>query len=207
MSESASDPTVAVDDAMTDERRRPRRSAKTAVGGRDTGVVSRAERWDAVASLVALAVLGVAQGWIWSLIAPPEWVGRVPGGQTLPLIDESYHRFDDLAVFLLMGLAAGLVSGVAAWLLPRTRGPVMLLAIVAGSLLASWLAARTGLLFAGADYPPSAAVPVGVPFAVAPRLESSWALIGQPLAVAATYGALAAWNARDDLGRDDGPAT
>ena len=198
---------IAVDVALATGDGRPsarRRwvAAMTAAAGRG-GAVIRAG-WRRCAAVVGpLAVVGVALGWIWSVIAPPERVARTSAGQILPLVDESYHRFDDLAVFLLMGLAAGLVTAVVLWRLPVRRGPGVLLIAAMGSLLAAWLAAGTGVLFAAGHYPVPKAPGVGVPFDQPPRLESWWVLVGQPLAMAATYGALAAWNGRDDLAGDE----
>ncbi|HWE91750.1 MAG TPA: DUF2567 domain-containing protein [Pseudonocardiaceae bacterium] len=152
-----------------------------------------------IASLVALVGLPVA--WIWSRLAPPEQVGVSTNGQVLPLTDESYHRFDDLAIFLLLGLAAGLLTGAATWLLRERRGPTILIAAVLGSLIAAYLAMQTGLSFAAGRYVLSGAPKIGSVFEMAPRLESGWVLIAEPLGAALAYGVLAAWHGSKDLGR------
>jgi hypothetical protein len=152
-----------------------------------------------VASLVAL--LGLPVAWIWARLAPPERVGVSTGGQVLPLIDESYHRFDDLAIFLLLGLAAGLLTGAATWLLRERRGPTIMVAAVLGSLIAAYLAMQSGLGFAAGHYVLSGAPKIGSVFEKAPRLETGWALIAQPLGAALAYGVLAAWHGGRDLGR------
>jgi hypothetical protein len=153
-----------------------------------------------VASTAALAGLPLA--WIWSRIAP-----AIPGvlnsaGKPVPLPSPyGYHRFDDLAIFLLMGLAAGIATGVAMWMLRERRGPVILVAGVVGAFIAAWLAMRTGLSFAAGHYALTTAPKSGSVFAIAPRLESGWAIIAQPLGTALAYGILAAWNGTNDLGR------
>jgi uncharacterized membrane protein YeaQ/YmgE (transglycosylase-associated protein family) len=153
-----------------------------------------------VASLVA--VLGLPLGWIWSRLAPPQRMRVVtPDQQVVPLTAESWHRFDDLAVFLLIGLVAGLLVGVVAWLLRARRGPVMLLGAVLGSLVGAWLAMRMGTAFAEARFPFPDSAELGAVVERAPVLETGWALLAQPLTTAFAYGTLAAWNARDDLGR------
>jgi hypothetical protein len=151
--------------------------------------------------LSLLAMLGVPVGWLWSRLAPPEHVLAYQNGQLLPVQLESYHRFDDLVIFVLIGLAVGLATGAAVWLLRERRGPVVMLAAVLGSAVAAWLGMRLGLSFADGHYAVSGAPQVGAVLPQAPRLESSWVILAQPLATALAYGALAAWNGMDDLGR------
>ena len=164
-------------------------------------VVVKADLVPAIRVAALVGLLGIAVGWIWSRTAPPEQVGVAEDGQILPLIDESYHRFDAIAIFLLYGLAAGLITGLAVWLLRERRGPTMLLGAVAGSALAGWLAMRTGISFADAHYPLPASPVVGAVFNESPRLASAWVVIAWPLGVALVYGVLAAWYGDNDLGR------
>lgn len=156
----------------------------------------------ALAVLCGVALIGIPLGAIWAWLAPALRVQVVTGGRIVPLAAETYHRYDDLAVFLLIGFGAGLLSGVATWLLRARRGPVVLLATVAGSLLAAWLAARTGSTFAGWLYPIPYHPQVGAMLSQSPRLESAWVVLAQPLAASLAYGTAAAWNGTHDLGRD-----
>lgn len=154
--------------------------------------------------LCAVAVLGLPLGALWSRLAPPEFVARsdrapMPGG-VLPFVGQSEHRFDAMATFLLLGLAAGLLTGAALWLLRRRRGPVILIVAVIGSLVAAWLAMRTGLWLAAARYPDLASS--GAPFPRAPVLESGWVVVAKPFGVVIAYSLTTAWNAAHDLGRD-----
>lgn len=165
-------------------------------------LIVRADLRPALALLCGVALIGIPLGLVWSWLAPAQRVRAYGGGRLFPLPVESYHRFDDLVVFLLIGFGAGALTGLAAWLLRARRGPVVLVATVAGSLLASWLAARVGLAVAGAQYPVATNPAVGAIFAQSPRLESAWTLLAQPLAAALIYGTASAWNGMDDLGRD-----
>jgi hypothetical protein len=148
-----------------------------------------------------VALLGAPLGLLWSRLAPPQRMAVLPSGSLVPENSESYHRFDDLALFGLIGLGAGVLVAVGGWLLRRRRGPVALVAAVAGSALGAWLAMRTGLFFAGHLYPHGALPPVGATVLRAPQLDSSWGVLAQPLAAAFGYGTLVAWNGTDDLGR------
>ncbi|OZM70501.1 hypothetical protein CFN78_25420 [Amycolatopsis antarctica] len=165
------------------------------------GVVVKADLLPAVSVLSTVALLGIPLGWLWSRLAPPQRVRILAEPPPVPLQLESWHRFDDLVIFLLLGLAAGVLTGVAVWLLRERRGPVILIAAVAGSLIASWLGARMGLTFADSLYAVAAQPQLGDVVEQAPRLESGWTLLAQPLAAALVYGVLAAWNGNDDLGR------
>jgi hypothetical protein len=164
-------------------------------------VIDRADLPSALGVLCGVALLGIPLGAIWAWLAPAQRVLAIKGGRLVPVAAESYHRYDDLAVFLLIGFGAGLLIGVATWLLRARRGPVILLAVVAGSLLSAWLAARTGLAFAGWHYPMPAQPQVGAILTQSPRLESVWAVVAQPLAASLAYGTAAAWSGADDLRR------
>jgi hypothetical protein len=169
---------------------------------RRPNVVVRADLLPAISVLSTAALVGLPLAWIWSRVAP-----AIPGvldtsGQPLPLPSPyGYHRFDDLAIFMLMGLVAGIATGVAIWMLRERRGPVIMLAGVLGAFIAAWLAMHTGESFAAGHYALATAPRAGAVFDLAPRLETSWAIIVQPLGVALVYGLLAAWNSTNDLGR------
>jgi hypothetical protein len=169
---------------------------------RRSPVIVRADLLPAISVASTAALVGLPLAWIWSRIAP-----AIPGalnasGQPIPLPSPyGYHRFDDLAVFMLIGLGAGLATGVAMWMLRERRGPVILLAGVLGALIAGWLAMHTGVSFAASHYALATAPRSGSVFDIAPRLETAWVIIAQPLGTALAYGVLAAWNGTNDLGR------
>ncbi|HZA16873.1 MAG TPA: DUF2567 domain-containing protein [Pseudonocardiaceae bacterium] len=164
----------------------------------------RGDLLPALGVLSAVAVWGLPLGWLWSRLAPPEFVvlsaaAAGPGG-VLPLVGQSEHRFDDMATFMLLGLAAGVLTGAAVWLLRQRRGPVVLVAAVLGSLISAWLAMNLGLSLADARYPDVAAT--GAAFLRAPVLESSWVVVAQPFGAAIAYCVTTAWHRSDDLGRE-----
>lgn len=170
-------------------------------------VVVKADLLPAVSVLSTVALLGLAVGWLWSLLAPaqrmiigqdgkPVVFAAVTGSQA-----ESFHRFDDLVLFVLLGLGAGLFTGLAVWFLRERRGPVIMIAAVLGSILAGWLAMQVGVAWAEGRYPVSADVEVLDIVLRAPELESGWILLAWPMATALAYGVMAAWNGMDDLGR------
>lgn len=164
-------------------------------------VVIKADLLPTISVLSLVALLGLPLGWVWSRLAPSTRMRILPGGERAPLPMESWHRFTDLAVFMLLGLAAGIVVGVAVWLLRARRGPVMLLGLVAGSALSAVFAMRMGTAFANSLYAVGEAPAVGDVVSEAPELSTAWILLAQPLAAAFSYGILAVWNGRDDLGR------
>ncbi len=163
-------------------------------------VVVKADLLPAIAALGLIPMLGMAVGWLWVRLAPPQRMTFVEGGP-VPLPVESYHRFDDLAVFSVLCLGIGVVTGVGAWFLRERRGPVMMIAVVLGSAIGAWLAIKSGVGWAEGRYPVPTSPKLGDIFDKAPRLESQWAIVTWPLTAALAYGALAAWNGRDDLGR------
>ncbi|MGH4020657.1 MAG: DUF2567 domain-containing protein [Pseudonocardiaceae bacterium] len=163
---------------------------------------TRAEVVAALRVFGTVAVLGVPLGWVWSRLAPPEVVRIGRDGRIVELIGQSEHRFDALAVFLLLGLAVGVLTGAAVWLLRARRGPVTLLAAVLGALVAAWLAMRTGQILVAWRYAEAlAAATPGELVPRAPVIESAWAVVAQPLGVALAYSSMVAWNGTDDLGR------
>jgi hypothetical protein len=164
-------------------------------------VVIKADLLPALSVLAAVSVLGLALGWLWSRLAPPQRLVIAQDGTPVPLTAESYHRFDDLVIFVLLGLAAGFITGVAVWFLRERRGPVIMIAATLGAAVGGWLAMRVGVAWAEGRYPvASDPQPLDVVLR-APQLESAWGLLAWPLTTALLYGVLAAWNSMDDLGR------
>jgi uncharacterized protein DUF2567 len=167
-------------------------------------VVVKADLLPAVPVLVVVGLLGLPLGWLWSRLAPPERVLVQDGKQFIPLQWESWHRFDDLAIYGLLGLAAGVCTGAAVWLLRQRRGPVVMIGATLGAVLSAWLGTRIGVALANSHYALAGAPVVNSVIDTAPRVESLWVIVAQPLATVLTYGLAAAWNGRDDLGRRPG---
>nr|WP_235022677.1 DUF2567 domain-containing protein [Amycolatopsis alkalitolerans] len=164
-------------------------------------VVVKADLLPAVSVLSLIGLVGIPLGWIWSRLAPPEKVRVYDANQVVPLQLESWHRFDDLGIYAMLALAAGVVVGAVVWLLRERRGPVIMIAAVLGGLLAGYLGTSMGIAFANGHYAITGTPKIGDVLTTAPRLESMWVLLAQPFATALVYGLLAGWNGRDDLGR------
>jgi uncharacterized protein DUF2567 len=164
-------------------------------------VVIKADLVPAISVLSLISLFGLAIGWLWSLLAPPQRQVIAADGKPANLVAESYHRFDDLVLFMLLGLGAGLVTGVAVWFLRERRGPVIMIAAVLGGLVGAWLAMQVGLSFAQSRFEVPAGLKVRDLIAQAPQLESVWAILAWPTTTALAYGVLSAWNGLDDLGR------
>lgn len=164
-------------------------------------VVIKADLLPALSVMSSVSLLGLLVGWLWSRLAPPQRMVIAQDGTPVPLTAESYHRFDDLVLFTLLGLAAGLVTGLGVWFLRERRGPVIMIAAAVGSVVGGWLAMQVGTAWAEGRYPVGSKVEVLDIILRAPQLESTWALLAWPLTTALVYGVMAAWNAMDDLGR------
>lgn len=165
-------------------------------------VVVKADLLPVVSVLSAVGLLGIPLGWLWAQLAPPVRSVVAPDGSlVVPGELESWQRFDALVIFMLLGIGAGIVIAVLAWMLRERRGPVMMAGAVAGSLLAAWLAMLIGHAVVGSMYEITDTPEVGDAITQAPRLERVWVLVAQPFATALTYGLLAAWNGTEDLGR------
>jgi hypothetical protein len=165
-------------------------------------VVVKGDLLPAVSVLGTLSVLSFPLAFLWSRIAPPERVRIIASDGTQgPLELESWHRFDDLAIFGFLTLGLGIVVGVVVWLMRERRGPVVFLAAVLGVALASALAKLLGVGWANSHYTITSAPALGSVIELAPRLESWWVLLTGPLGVSLTYSLLTTWNGRDDLGR------
>jgi hypothetical protein len=164
----------------------------------------KADLLPAISVLPTAGLLGIPLGWLWSRMAPPQRVRVVsstPGDKPIPLELESWHRFDDLAIYGLLTLGLGIVIGAVVWLLRERRGPVVLIAAAGGAAIASWLGTQVGSALANSRYEVTTAPALGAVLEQAPVLESSCVLLAAPLGTVLVYGVLAAWNGRDDLGR------
>lgn len=163
-------------------------------------VVVKADLLPALSVFSLVAALGVPLGWLWSRLAPPQ-ESTLAGSGLTPLLVESYHEFDALAIFMLLGFVLGMVTAVVLWMIRSRRGPVIMIAGVLGSALAAWIGMHTGASFAAGLHPMPASIRGGQLVEVAPKISTAWAVLAQPLGVALIYGLTASWNGFDDLGR------
>jgi hypothetical protein len=149
-----------------------------------------------------LVIVGVVQGFLWAWVAPGEQVKVFADGSYGALPTADFHPFVDLALFVLFGIAAGLVAGAAAWQVRSIRGVGALLAVVVGSALGAALAYWIGpAVVSGVDPATVGATGHDQIVVQAPRLSTPLVMVAQPAFAAAVYTFLAAWNGRSDLGR------
>ena len=152
--------------------------------------------------LLTTFAAGLPAAYVWSWLAPAQLKIVSPqDNKFYPIGVESYHRLDALMVFVLIGLGAGTVTGIATWLLRQRRGPIVMLGMTAGSFAAAWFALWLGGSLAAGAYPMPSSIKPNDTLLVAPALETWWGVLAWPLAAALAYGCCAAWNGLDDLGR------
>ncbi len=169
--------------------------------GQTPRVVVKADMLPALIALVSVSLFGVPLGWLWSRLAPAHASVLTSGGELSMVPVESYHRFDALAIFLLITASAGVLLGALLWLVRSRRGPVVLVAGVLGSLACAWLASELGMMFAGGLHPMPTDPRVGELITMPPEIDAPSAILLQPFALSLVYGLAASWNALDDLGR------
>lgn len=142
----------------------------------------------------ATALLGLAAGYIWSLVAPRALLVVVsPGAAGLVHAETSAFIVAD-AAFCVIALAGGVVSGGLGYLLAvRRYGPVAMLGVLAGALaagyLARWVGEQSGL---PAFHHLLATLPAGAHLRDSLTLRASSALAFWPLAAGLTAGGLGA---------------
>ena len=96
-----------------------------------------------VMTVLALALLGVAAGFVWSAVAPTsQYVMTDTGPQLANLETQSLIEADGW--FAVIGAVCGLVCGVAAFVVARARPVPALLGLAAGGLVAGYVALLVG---------------------------------------------------------------
>ncbi|MGW4245816.1 DUF2567 domain-containing protein [Nocardia sp. NPDC004722] len=168
-------------------------------GGLRVDIVRREVRAAAVV-LLALAAVSAAAGVVWAFLAPAEQLLVVEPDRGTALTGESMHRFDALAIFVLIGIVVGVLGTAAVWRWRKVRGPILVCGILFGSLLGSFLAKIVGEAIAEQLHtrPKHPAVHSIVEFA--PSVEGWAVLVAQPLAAAVVVLLLTALSTSDDLG-------
>ncbi|MDD7940580.1 DUF2567 domain-containing protein [Actinomycetospora lutea] len=163
-----------------------------------------------------LTVVGLPLGALWGLLAPDVHVVALPGAGTGSPAGEADHAFDAVAIFALMVAAYGVIAGAVAWRRRHRRGPVVLVALVLGSVVGAFLAGRVGALFAWSASPvpvlvdPAAIGTSGAPGAPVPAVLTSvpaspgpwWVVLVAGLGAALTYVLAAIVDGHEDMGRD-----
>ncbi|MCU1642166.1 MAG: hypothetical protein JWN03_2441 [Nocardia sp.] len=163
------------------------------------GFLMREARAAAVVFAAIVAVSALA-GVVWGFLAPAEQLLVVDPDRGAALTGESAHRFDAVAIFVLIGLVTAVLTAAAGWRWRRARGPLLLLGLLGGSALGSSVMRWVGEAVAQERHtrPPHPAVHTIVEFA--PTVEGWPALLVQPLVAALVVLILAALSTTDDLG-------
>jgi hypothetical protein len=165
-----------------------------------------------------LVVVGLPLGALWALLAPVVHVVALPGAGTGSPAGEADHAFDAVAIHILLVASFGVIAGAVAWRRRHRRGPVMLAALVVGTLVGGWVAGRVGALLAWAASPvpvlvdPSALGSAGTPGAPLPAVLTSlppspgpwWIALVAGLGGALAYVLAAIVDGHEDMSRDDG---
>ncbi|MEU9334715.1 AAA family ATPase [Streptomyces sp. NPDC048290] len=129
-------------------------AAGAAEGGKPTGPGLRTEIREAGVVLVALAVLGVGLGALWSWLAPRvPLVGDVVDGTWAVYVrdTEGEQAIGVDGTFTLLALAFGAATAVAVFVWRRHGGVPLVVALGVGGLLASVIAWRVGVWLGPTD--------------------------------------------------------
>ena len=141
----------------------------------------------AVALVVGCLLLGAPAGLLWSAVAPRVRVVLGPDGPSAQDLEGKAFIGAD-GSFLLVVLAAGVLTGLLAWRLARRSGPWTVVALVIGGLLAAKVAGVVGVRPGKAHvqsllHDPSARGTVELFL----RLRSPWVVVGWPVGALAAF--------------------
>ena len=161
----------------------------------------------ALAVTAGTALLGLLAGYGWSALAPRAVLVMVsPGAAALVQVETSAFIAAD-AVFCLLTVAGGVVSGVLGYLLAvRRHGPLAMAGVLAGALAAAyltrWVGERSGL---ASFHHLLATLPAGARLRDTLTLGATSALAFWPLAAGLTAGGLTALATDGRRGRPGAP--
>jgi hypothetical protein len=100
----------------------------------------------AVIVVVGSVLLGAPAGLLWSHIAPRVVVRMTAQGPEIPDIETNKGFVGADGSYFLVMLAMGVLCGLVAWWLFRRSGPITVLSLVVGGIVAALIAAEVGLL-------------------------------------------------------------
>lgn len=124
---------------------------------------------------------GAPVGLLWSLLAPR--VEAIVVGKDVNLVEAYADGFIAAdAYFLAAVFVAGLVGGVLAWRLGSAHGPVVVLALAAGGILAAYVAMTVGHELGASALREALQRRDGKVFELPVKLQAQEAMIGWPLA-------------------------
>lgn len=137
--------------------------------------------------VAVLVLLGAPVGLLWHVLAPRLTVELGPDGPAAQGLEGKAFIGAD-GTFLVVVLAAGILTGALAWLLARRGGPWTVLGLVIGGLLAAKIAAVVGVRPGKSHvqallHDPSATGSVKLFL----KLRASWVLVGWPVGALAAF--------------------
>ncbi len=160
---------------------------------------SRRELTTALAAVAGLALLGAALAPLWVWLAPRLEYRVMQPGRAVPVVPEAEEYVAADGRFVLITLGAGLLAGLVCWLLRRTRGPVVLVAVALGGLLGAVVTWRLGIWLAP-GFSPQDLQEVGRTVTQPLELRARAALVVEPVAAVLVYLLAAGFTAYNDLG-------
>jgi hypothetical protein len=153
---------------------------------------------------LALAGAGVPAGLAWWALAPRADFRITDDGPTVIGSPSSELLVGDDVVFVLVLAVVGLLAGLAAWLLRRHRGVVLVTALAVGATASGAVAWLVGGLLGGGPSEAELATVGGV-VTTGLHLNATAALAVAPFVALLSYLLGVIVNANDGLGRTDGP--
>jgi hypothetical protein len=155
--------------------------------------------WSAVWVMVPV-VAGLVLAFVWHAMGPHvDIVMTAPDRPDLTDYNTEAFVAGDGRYAVLTGIA-GIVTGALAWLLRRGRGPLLVVALAAGSLAGAYLTWKLGTHLGEAEYRrllKTAAA--GTHFSQNMQLRAEGLVYLQPLAAVAVFVGCAAWSRYPDL--------
>jgi hypothetical protein len=162
----------------------------------------RKPEWVTAAVAVgALAVTGAALAPLWVHLAPRLAFRVDQPGRAMPVVPEAEEYVGADGRFVFITLIVGMIAGLACWLVRRSRGPLVLLALAVGGILGAVITWRLGLRI-GTGYQPADLQHVGEIVYQPLTLRAKAALVVEPFAAVLVYLLGVGFTARNDLGQD-----
>ena len=155
----------------------------------------------ALAVAAGLTVLGIPVGLAWAALGPRASMMVTADGAVQVVNRPEVFIAADGSLGAL-GLAVGLLSGAGVYLWRRRRGPWMAIGLAVGSLVAAYVAAKTGHRVGLGTYQRLLATePTGQELERPVGLRAPGMLFVQPLVAVVVYVLAAGWSRYGDLGR------
>ncbi|MEV6773102.1 DUF2567 domain-containing protein [Nocardia sp. NPDC051030] len=148
----------------------------------------------------AVAVSSALAGVVWAFLAPAEQLLVVDPDRGSALTGESAHRFDAVAMYVLIGFVVAVLTVAAAWRWRRARGPVLLAGLLLGSGAGAVVMRWVGEAVAEQLHTRPAHPAIHSIVEFAPTVDGWAVLIVQPLIASLVVLILSALSTSDDLG-------